>query len=827
MDGSSRMACRLVWLGCLVSLQVTIGLGQEPAVSFRSDVQVGPRNGAGMYRYYPGRWNTIHVRLTNPFDREAVLLSTAYVGDDPAMQYGRAQWLPPQSMINTSYPVWIPVPPASRRDACDLQTQIFESGDQGDVLVRDVSGKLTTSDLVPLSETQAATGYIGPVFDLSKEVEHEAARQLLFSCRQQNRLPTTVHEMPDADLPNTPEAYSQLDELIVASDRVGDDEATIAAIREWLAAGGRLWIMLDQVDATTVERLLGDRCDIAEIDRVELNSFALQQRAYNRNVSHDSGEYELPVPFVRVSSATAKVEYRIDGWPAAFWLDYGAGRVLITTLGARGWVPPQPGPNPRPLTQAVELTGAFFMSRTDVPSLPKELQSVVEGYVGYSIPGRGLIVGLLGGFAAVLFLAVAALWSARRLEWIGVVTPGLGMAFGAVLVLTGFRHQHAVGATVGQLQFAEPVPGGEMLRVRGITGLYFPEGQTVPLAGDHGGRFTPDMRGQDGMNRRLIWTDFDRWHWENLHQPGGLRLAEETASVRLATPLTVDATLGSDGVWGHLHHGLPAPPEDAVLLTSSGRIGARLDASGKFVAGSADVLGVGQFLPADVLSDAQRRRSKVLEALLGGTSRGSFPRQPSLAYWTAPIDGGVRFGEGLQELGEALVLVPIEFRRPALGVEVTIPSPLIPIREGFGPDGTVPKGFISTLSGEWQERSGLAETWLRLQLPTEFTPLELQSLSVVVRVSGNVGRLKLGGWKAGRLHILQAWETPVGTLRAELTDMSCLSVGADGAAQLFVSGGEAETPVAEAAVRQRKDYWRIESMEVSMRARVAPIEATP
>jgi hypothetical protein len=290
----------------------------------------------------------------------------------------------------------------------------------------------------------------------------------------------------------------------------------------------------------------------------------------------------------------------------------------------------------------------------------------------------------------------------------GLVTPGLALIFGAILVTTGLRHQHAVAATIGQLQIAEPVAGGEVLRIRGIAGLYLPDSKLVPISGQAGGRLIPDMTGLAGTNRRLIWTDFNQWHWQNLQQPQGLRLADNATSVRLETPVAVNATVNPEGIRGQLVPGLPTPPEDAVLLTSTGRLGVKLDADGTFTARPDDVLSAEQYLAADVLSDAQIRRSKVLETLLGGESRGRFARQPSLAFWTKPLDGGFRFGDGLQELGEALVLVPIDLRRPAPGTEMSIPSPLVSIREGTGPDGTVPRGVIDARTGDWQEESGMA-----------------------------------------------------------------------------------------------------------------------
>jgi hypothetical protein len=113
---------------------------------------------------------------------------------------------------------------------------------------------------------------------------------------------------------------------------------------------------------------------------------------------------------------------------------------------------------------------------------------------------------------------------------------------------------------------------------------------------------------------------------------------------------------------------------------------------------------------------------------------------------------------------------------------------------------------------------------LRLQLPEELAPFELKSLNVTVRVSGNLGEMKLGGWKDGQLHLLHAWDTPVGTLRAELTDVASLPVTDEGSVLLFVSAGEPHESGTEA---KPNDYWRIESMAVGMRVLTAPATSSP
>jgi hypothetical protein len=96
----------------------------------------------------------------------------------------------------------------------------------------------------------------------------------------------------------------------------------------------------------------------------------------------------------------------------------------------------------------------------------------------------------------------------------------------------------------------------------------------------------------------------------------------------------------------------------------------------------------------------------------------------------------------------------------------------------------------------------------------------------VVRVAGPVGRLELAGWKDGRRTVLQNWNAPVGTLTAELSDLTALPVSRDGTFLISVSGGEpAPDGESEEMLRARmmqKEYWRIESLSLTILATPVP-----
>ncbi len=808
-----RVLCGLIVLGGAISTCSA----EEP--EFRSAVLLGPRKGVGKYRYYAGRWNLVRMRMVNRSDREAVLQTYGFIGDDSALQYSRVQWLPPQSLMEITYPLWVPATPGNRPEGFNLTTHTFETGGSSEQLVRDDSGKLSGDDLIQLSDPISATGLMGPANEVDTNPDAQAVRALVLGCRSKGSFPPQTYDLADNFLPATLDGYAALEKLVIADNRIADDSAATEAVRAWVASGGSLWIMLDQVQTTTVEKLLGERCRLAEVDRVELNSFTLDPVSRKQVAKFQSAEHELPVPFVRVVAPTAQVEYAIDDWPAAFWFDYGSGKVLVTTLGARGWLRPSTKFDDKsdPIDPAIELSSNFFVPATNRGALPEALQPIVEGYVGYSIPGRASVAVALGSFALLLLGSTVVLWRKQRLEWIGVAAPVLSLAFGAALVLTGMRERFSVPSTVVQLQVAEAIPGGELLRVRGVAGTYFSDGRAVPIQGVHGGRIAPDMTGLSNLNRRLTWTDLRSWKWENVEQPAGMRLAEFSTSVALPSPLVASATCDAEGIHGILTQPPKQPPEDAVILASTGRLGVQLDTSGAFHAGPRDTLGAGQFLAAQVLSDEQRRRSHVLETMFGGVNREALPPQPVLIYWTSPLDGGLRFGEDLQTTGTAMVMVPLTWQRPPVGSSVVIPAPLISFRETTGPDGTVQQGLLSSRTGVWQERSSPGATWLRAQIPLELAPLEMQSLVVTVRVVGQMSRLQLSGWKDGRLQVLQTWDKPAGTLRAELTDAAAFPLTRGGVFLIHVAG-TGDDPQAAAARDERKSYWQIESLEVEVHA---------
>ena len=123
-------------------------------------------------------------------------------------------------------------------------------------------------------------------------------------------------------------------------DRVIYDVALMATIRQWVANGGRLWIMLDETGVELPQRLFGDFISLSGLGTEHLSSVEI--------VSKHSGQeplvfdYDQPVRNAMVYAEDVEVYHEVNGMPSSFWKKYGNGEILFTTLEARGLTRPKP-----------------------------------------------------------------------------------------------------------------------------------------------------------------------------------------------------------------------------------------------------------------------------------------------------------------------------------------------------------------------------------------------------------------------------------------------------------------------------------------------------
>ena len=815
----------------------------------------------GTYAYLPSRWGVLRISLANPTSEPMEILAASYFEDEPTLQYGRRVWIPAMSRLQTWHPILLPAKSSAGPQRFEFRTLIMDMAQQREVLIRSDSGALQFDGMLRAIDGKRVVGLIDHLGE-SEPVDSAAPNDLILSSQSSAIRHGRVTYLTDRMLPAGEECLQSLDQVVIADSRVNNDGMGLAAIRRWLFGGGQLWVMLDRVDPLVLERLLGDESLCQVVDRVGLTTVRLETKSPNGNIARETYDHEQPVEFVRVIASEFEVACTIDGWPAAFWKTCGEGRLLVTTLAPKGWMrdrtaadnvegsrtgPPNPQsagrrgslPTPAALSESDEsvwqspfipvgpmrdIALEFFRARSE-PRLPQAiLEPLVREYVGYSIPARWQVIGLLMGFSVLLAALGFWLWRRSRLEVLGVISPALAISVSAMLVILGWQQRQSIPAAVASVQFVRSLPGTDDVRVEGVAGLFSPDAGILTAGSKGGGWLMPDMAGLAGKTRRMVWTDLDEWQWEHLPESAGLMNATLQQSATLSERLEARATFGPEGLSGRLHAAAAHEPMDAVLATRDGRIGVELRDDGTFVARSSAVFTAEQFLAADLLSDEQHRRQRTLIQLLNDPQRRDFPDEPQLLFWSKPWNLGFQFAQNRQMLGSALVAVPLKLERPPTGTEVSLAAPLLNYREVVGPGEDGVAGLWDYRRREWQQKSLPTVSWLRFQIPRLLLPVAVQRGRLVIQVTGPVIRLEVAGQRPNHTDVvsIQTWKDPVGTLSLELTDSELLTVTADGGLLLRISGGEPnqlEQVISIPDQDSKVSYWQIESLALELRVK--------
>jgi hypothetical protein len=461
-------------------------------------------------------------------------------------------------------------------------------------------------------------------------------------------------------------------------------------------------------------------------------------------------------------------------------------------------------------------------------------------YVGYSVPPRWLIAGLLAGVAGAIMAAGAWLLHRGWLAHLGWIGPGLALGVAAVLLIIGRLNRHTIPPTAATVEFTEAVPGTDDIRTRGTVALYNPESAPSPIGTTRGGRLMPDLAGLEGSAKRLVWSDFDSWSWEHVTL-AGQRLAPFTQSATLPERIEARGAFGPEGLSGHFAIPGTTAPDDALIATPYGRMGVDLKADGTFRAPAGNEFGPDQFLAAGLLSDEQDRRRRTYAMLIPQTFAGEdSPTDPLLFVWTDRSQAGFEFGAGRRAAGAAVVAIPLSFERPPGGTAVRIPPPFLPFRSVDLPDGTPSSPLWNHHRRQWIERSQPATAWLRFQMPKELLPVALDRLRLVLQVTGPVGRLEVSALRRTRgdeapagtgggpreVVSLYVWNDPVGTSRPiEITDRELLQLDREGGLLLGIAGGDPDRPEltgTQEAGSTRVSFWKIERLSLELSGTVSP-----
>jgi hypothetical protein len=776
-------------------------------------------------------WGTFDFNLTNmtDTDRQGRLL-TFFTGQ-PDVQYGRDVWVPAHSTLST----WMLVGPAAAQDrqkSREVQVLLYERTGGQERLVPPPGQRRIRERGVLYRKREPFTSILLD-HDAPQEAifgqlpQPEAASEEIIRCvrtfRSARFLSEFVQVANPSPLPPTAEAFDGVDHFVLASGRIAGDSGGMRALRQWLERGGKVWVMLDRLDVDVLAPLLGDALDFQVVDRVSLTTIEMVEEPVPIDVAATlPQQHERPVDFVRVVLPPGeRPRHTVNGWPAWFTRRVGRGLVVVSTLGARAWYKPRgpkgpPSPYKRypslPLpTDALNALAAELEPAPEADPLDAEaFRPLLTDAIGYAVISRGSVALVFGAFLLGALGLGLVVRSTRRPELRGWLGPAAALGSAAVLAGLGAAARRAAAPTVAVAQVVEAVAGKEEAALHGLLASYQPDSGPADVGAAKGGLFELDMTGLEGRTRRLILTDPEAWHWENLTLPAGVRFASFRYTAPTGTPLAATAHFGPEGVEGKLVAGPFHDLADALLCPPSGRkLALHLGADGAFRAGSQDILPAGQMLPAALLSDRQQRRQELYRTFLKRPGAGRLAGRTFLLAWAEPIAMHFTLAPDAHLAGTALLVIPLRLEHSAPGGRVTIPGPLLPYRRIM--DG----GHLTAGESAPPTREATIATnmHLRFQLPTEVLPLKVERARLLAKIDAPGRRVTIAGLAEGKPVEVHRVDSPLDPIRVEISEERLLHVDAGGGLHVNVTIGSSGNRREGA---QGAEKWTIHYLELEV-----------
>ena len=765
---------------------------------------------AGIRSYKPDVWGTQRITIINSWNDSVEVVSGGYSGGNSLTRYSCHVHVPARA----ARIIRIPMQPTTSEGEQKLSWHPFlytiENGDR--ILLRASDDYMIDAESLPQPSGPVTVVITDWKFDDDQSIDSSTELAVVF--RLAAGYGRNLTDLDSDAVPLRTSGLEAVDHIVLASDRISESPAVLASVRSWVQKGGRLWIMLDQVELSTVKQLLGDVVDVTEVDRIRLTELQL----YNRAKAAPAGrprQFDYPVDFVRVITEKMTVIHEVNGWPASLVTDFMEGEVLLTTLSDRGWIrrrSPKEYSNDLNLNshfiaeQALEELAVHFTRRMDPPPMiSEEFEPFLSATVGYSIPSRGTILTVLGVFCVGLLGAGMQLQrnpSARddqgirapgaadesggqpiighRLERLAVIGPVLALVAAAPIVLLGERARSALPARASIVELVRVGDDNTSVCSTGTACVFIPELATVDIYAQNNRLLQPKRRRLEGTARQMVWTDLDNWHWEDLTLTSGLQFFATQQTATADQPIRATATFGPKGLTGRLDCGPYSDPEDVIIAsTTEHALAVTLQEDGQFVSGVDDLLEEGIYIRGNLLSDEQRQRHATYQTLLAPRTEHRYPKQPLLLAWTHPGDTNLTFPEELTVSCSSLLAIPVELRRTPPDTEVFIPSPMLPYEPVSTAEGTKTTAYDAR-TRKWIRTSFPTATILRFDLPDSVLPLKLSRAVVHFRILAAGRTVSVAVGQPDSLTTLRSIENAVHSYKCSIEEPAALQLDENG-----------------------------------------------
>ncbi len=843
---------------------------------------------SGFSAYVPRRWGIISCEVWNPTNEsQDMTIRANWETEDlakNAIQFTRNFTIPAYTTRIISYPIRIPdhMPTQARfkYGALVLNSRITRIVDGQELAV--LSPLRTPLDKAQINTdfNKPALGYLGPdaseFLALQKRLTNEGVDvedidsvtvRMLKAVKEEQGTGASVFQAQGTGIPSSSLSLDSLDQLVLADKRLLHDVALLATIRNWVANGGRLWIMLNETGVELAQRLLGDSISLTSLGVEQLTNVELT--SVHSNQDPVVFDYDEPVNNAVVYADDVEVYYELNGLPAAFWKKYGNGEILFTTLDARALTHPKPFSTSYevlPLQPLQDLALRFFSqtekAMTDVSVTDLELEAMtaeeddisdnamemrraMEVYlgtsrvdemsnylvskVGFEIVTREHIATVFAIFFAILCGVGIVLYRKGRLELMLVAAPVLVLGICTYLYIIGTSKRNTLENLLASIQFINADNQSRQLAVRGFGAVYSEETVDENIEVSDGTIFWPDFEELTGQNIRMVWNDLESWHWEGLQIPGGtVRSFPFEKTVSSPVPVYVRAAFTESGLQGSYELGPLTNLEHGLLVSPSGERVPVQFVDGNLIIGSQE-LADSQFDTSSSLVDEETgNRIDFINALLKREHADvvRYPRVPSIFVWSDPLELGIEFPGEQKVIGSALTVLPLQISRTTPGQRFQIPS----ILTSFHPSNDI-RGLGSSIAydfakDQWSDEkiNSSHQMWLKVKVPTAVLPATITKAIVTVdiqageRIVNSVGRITND---QGILEpvILDTRKSPNGQEVFIFDNADHLAIDEDGYIFLGINVGLEPLPgetIQQQREREGNYTWQINDVDVAI-----------
>ena len=870
--------------------ETTVGEKAPPRKPLTEPVaqRIGVTSGFGSF--IPDRWGILSAEVWNPTDREQKMsIKANWETENPAdnaVQFTRTFIVPAMTRRVVWYPIRVPdhEPENERLQFGRLMLRSIISREEGgaEVMVVSPLQKVHAAAQINTEFNKPALGFIPE--DESATIEMRAylakrgvdfedvnsiTSRMLTSIRLTRKLGGVMFKPSLSGIAPSPLSLDGLDQLVIADGRYSEDVSLTNSIRSWIMGGGRAWVMLDRTGTAFARRLLGDSLNLVELETRELNTVVITSIAGGQRLVGSQTDYDTPVRMINVMVDGVEITHEVGDIPAAFWMKYGNGEILFTTLSSEAWVRNRTHPKISKDLLALEpledLMNRFYtptekaltdfavtatekklmvaknsddpptvadknhrLAQYTATSKVKDIDFFLKQKIGWEIVPRGHIIAVFAVFCGAIIAMGFFLHRKGRLELILAGAPVIVIVLSSYLYVVGSSKRSSLENLVGSVQFINAEHGSRNIVIRGIGAVYSKETAIDDIEVTGGGVFWPDMTGLKGANIRMVWTDMDQWHWEGLDTFGGIvRSYPFEKPLQLENSMEATATLTAEGLVGSYQFPGLKDIDHAMLVSPQGERSSVELVDGKLKVSGAE-LSNSEFDTSTTFKDGEAiRRLAFVNSLLSRNENQTvtFPSRYTLLVWSSPLDLGFMFPGDPNKMGSALTSIPLHVENTKPATRFVVPS-IYQQYDVVRATGIGASVVYDNVKGEWARtpHNSRHQFWIRTKVPASVLPAKITKATVLMDISAG-GRPvnSVGGFFDDEGHlitkILDTAQSPKAVIEFVFDDITYLNVNQNGYLHLGFSVGldpiDGETRE-EMRTRDTNYSWEIRDVDISL-----------